>query len=1146
MAPLRIFGVNCAGIKSKLDSFEDILSRINPQIWTIQETKLKPNENLKSDLAKKYQIYTLSRIESEGGGLAIGVHNDIESTLVKEGDDKKEAIVVQVEIGKQIVRIIVGYGPQENASKEKKEAFWKFLEEESIKTELLGHGLIIQMDGNVHGGPTLIKNDPNNQNINGRLFEQFLDRNSNLIVANNLNLCEGNITRIRNLKNKTENAILDFLIVNEKMLPFLKKMVIDEDRKFCLSNYAQYKINKRVIETDHNAIIAEFSLSIPKRKSERIELFNLRNKRCQALFTEETRRNSQLVNCFKNQYPFEVQCKMWLKTFNTVLYKCFKKIRIVKDDKKNELKRNLIKEHNNLKIEVKNSEITNEMKKQIEQRIVQIEEEVADKIANDYVGEIIETLRKIGGDEKNLNGSGRNKVWELLKNKFPKSKAAVPVGKRDTSGMIVTNHEKLKSLYLNTYKHRLRNRPIKEDFQSIKEHKEELFKLRIKLASSNKSEPWSMTQLENVLKSLKEGKSRDPNGWVRDLFMNDVAGEQLKISLLMMMNKMKAKNYIPDFIRNADVTTIYKGKGDKFDLENDRGIFLVSTFRSIMMKLIYVDKYNTIEQNMSDSQVGGRKGKNVRNHIWVLNGIISEVITTKKKPPIDIQIFDYKQCFDSLWMEECLNDLYESGVKDDKLALLHNINNKVKIAVKTPVGKSRREDIFEAITQGDVFAPILCSNQVDTFGRECLQEGKYTYLYKGEVEIPPLGMVDDLLCVSECGPVTSMLNGYINCKTSSKKLMFGVEKCKKLHVGNKNFDFKCQNLLVDKWTEIEIKGEDLQETSYKDVYDGQHMIEQKEEEKYLGDIVSIDGRNIKNIKARINKGVGIVNRIMTMVNGIPFGRQYFQVGIILRNCLLASSMLFNSEAWYNVTKSELDLLESIDLSLLRQLLNAPKGTPKEMIYLELGILPFRELVRGRRLTFLHEILNEERNSMVYKFLEAQLKNKKKKDWVNMVFEDLKYLELDNLTMEAIQGMKNQSFRKLIKQKIEEKEMERMETLKKSHSKVQKIEHNGLVMQKYLQPNSTKISKEEAQLIFKLRCRVTSIKANMKGSFESLQCRACKLFEESQEHIVNHCKILNKEEKILEYEKIFNGTVIEKVEIAKRFQKKFEKLEKMID
>ena len=107
---------------------------------------------MKFDASKNYQIYYLSRKDSEGGGLAIGVHNDIESTLVREGDDEKEAIVVQIEIGNKEVRIIVAYGPQENAKKEKKEAFWKFLEEESIKAELLGHGLIIQMDANVHGG----------------------------------------------------------------------------------------------------------------------------------------------------------------------------------------------------------------------------------------------------------------------------------------------------------------------------------------------------------------------------------------------------------------------------------------------------------------------------------------------------------------------------------------------------------------------------------------------------------------------------------------------------------------------------------------------------------------------------------------------------------------------------------------------------------------------------------------------------------------------------------------------------------------------------------------------------------------------------------------------------------------------------------
>ena len=74
------------------------------------------------------------------------------------------------------------------------------------------------------------------------------------------------------------------------------------------------------------------------------------------------------------------------------------------------------------------------------------------------------------------------------------------------------------------------------------------------------------------------------------------------------------------------------------------------------MHLIYEDKYEQIDQSMSDSQVGGRKGKNIRNHIGILNRIICDVLSTKKKFPVDIQILDYKQCFDSLWLEECLND----------------------------------------------------------------------------------------------------------------------------------------------------------------------------------------------------------------------------------------------------------------------------------------------------------------------------------------------------------------------------------------------------------------------------------------------------------------------------------------------------------
>ena len=87
--------------------------------------------------------------------------------------------------------------------------------------------------------------------------------------------------------------------------------------------------------------------------------------------------------------------------------------------------------------------------------------------------------------------------------------------------------------------------------------------------------------MEAVLKSLKKNKSRDPNGWINELFTYGVLGNDLKISLLYIFNRIKQENRIPDFIRLADVSTIYKGKGAKNELVNERGIFVVPIMRNI-------------------------------------------------------------------------------------------------------------------------------------------------------------------------------------------------------------------------------------------------------------------------------------------------------------------------------------------------------------------------------------------------------------------------------------------------------------------------------------------------------------------------------------------------------------------------------------
>ena len=117
--------------------------------------------------------------------------------------------------------------------------------------------------------------------------------------------------------------------------------------------------------------------------------------------------------------------------------------------------------------------------------------------------------------------------------------------------------------------------------------------------------------------------------------------------------------------------------------------------------------------------------------------------------------------------------------------------------------------------------------------------------------------------------------------------------------------------------------------------------------------------------------------------------------------------------------------------------------------------------------------------------------------------------------------------------------------KESHSKVRKIEHHAIKVQKYLQPYQIQMSKEEAQLIFQLRCRVTEAKINLRGKYDNLECGACGFEEETQQHIMK-CKVLNKtkEEEDIDYEKLYNGTVTEKLKIAHKFEEHFSILERM--
>ena len=171
---------------------------------------------------------------------------------------------------------------------------------------------------------------------------------------------------------------------------------------------------------------------------------------------------------------------------------------------------------------------------------------------------------------------------------------------------------------------------MQPDYKKIRGVKNFLFNLRLSLSKTRKSDPWSKPQLMKVLGSLKSGKSCDALDYSNELFKPETIGNDLIQSLLNIINRAKYEVTIPRPFRLTKITSIYKHKGEKSDLQNDRGVHSVTKFRAFIDKLLYIDKYPEIDRNMSDSNVGGRKNRSIRDNLFVLYAIINDALAYQK------------------------------------------------------------------------------------------------------------------------------------------------------------------------------------------------------------------------------------------------------------------------------------------------------------------------------------------------------------------------------------------------------------------------------------------------------------------------------------------------------------------------------------
>ena len=122
-----------------------------------------------------------------------------------------------------------------------------------------------------------------------------------------------------------------------------------------------------------------------------------------------------------------------------------------------------------------------------------------------------------------------------------------------------------------------------------------------------------------------------------------------------MANSIKSSKVFPQNWSKRWIKTLKKKKESFRSLKNYRGKFIVPIISIIFEKLLKNRITPILKQNMSNFQNGGSKGKRVVDNLFLLRALIDHSKYTGKH--LWFTFYETGKCFDTLWLEDCINSL---------------------------------------------------------------------------------------------------------------------------------------------------------------------------------------------------------------------------------------------------------------------------------------------------------------------------------------------------------------------------------------------------------------------------------------------------------------------------------------------------------
>ena len=263
------------------------------------------------------------------------------------------------------------------------------------------------------------------------------------------------------------------------------------------------------------------------------------------------------------------------------------------------------------------------------------------------------------------------------------------------------------------------------------------------------------------------------------------------------------------------------------------------------------------------------------------------------------------------------------------------------------------------------------------------------------------------------------------------------------------------------------------------------------------------------------------------------GKHRLEVGLMLRQAILISSMLYSAEAWSDITEKQLARMEVVDSALLRRLTGGHVKCATEFLHLETGTWKLRHHLTYLRLMYHHHILLRDNSETIKKIYEKQKTNYVKGDWFQLLLKDFEFINKE-MDEKEISEMSKDMYKKIVKELINKAVFTFFMNQKQAHSKLDGVDYSRLEPQPYL--TSNKINTTQKELLFNLRSSCHKSKNHFKKLYKNnVECSlGCPQVEDQRHSFITCEKIPNQICHAI-YEDIF-GTLTQQEQVTKIFAK----------